>query len=303
LADFLRAGDAMVVNDSKVIPARLMGYRAKTRGRWEGLFLREESGLGELICKSRGYIQPGESIVVRDPEGREMQQLVVVQSSDRGHVLLRPEPQIAWLELLEKNGHVPLPPYIRDGQMTSIDKERYQTVYARTPGSVAAPTAGLHITQELIGRIRGAGVALVSVTLHVGLGTFKPIQTARLADHKMHSEYAQITEPVIKRLQSCRSEGGRVIAVGTTSVRTLETSAQAGEGKLIPWTGQTDIFLKPGHRFAAVDAMLTNFHLPRSSLIVLVSAFATRELVLEAYRKAIEQQYRFYSYGDCMLIL
>lgn len=187
--------------------------------------------------------------------------------------------------------------------MTAIDKERYQTVYARNPGSVAAPTAGLHITEELIQRIRGTGVALVSVTLHIGLGTFRPIQVSRLADHKMHTEYAQITEGVVKRLVSCRSEGGRIIAVGTTSARTLETAAKAGGGSIVPWSGQTDIFLTPGHRFAAVDAMLTNFHLPRSSLLVLVSAFATRELILEAYRQAIENEYRFYSYGDCMLIL
>ena len=303
LPDFLRAGDAMVVNDSRVIPARLVGYRAKTRGRWEGLFLREENGVAELICKSRGYVQPGEAIVLRDPEGREVQQLIVVAPSDRGHMLLKPDPEIPWLKLLEANGRVPLPPYIRDGQMTAIDKERYQTVYARNPGSVAAPTAGLHITEELIQRIRGTGVALVSVTLHIGLGTFRPIQVSRLADHKMHTEYAQITEGVVKRLVSCRSEGGRIIAVGTTSARTLETAAKAGGGSIVPWSGQTDIFLTPGHRFAAVDAMLTNFHLPRSSLLVLVSAFATRELILEAYRQAIENEYRFYSYGDCMLIL
>ena len=187
--------------------------------------------------------------------------------------------------------------------MTTIDKERYQTVYARNPGSVAAPTAGLHITQELIQRIRTAGVALVSVTLHVGLGTFRPIQTARLSEHKMHSEYAQITEPVVKRLTGCRAEGGRIVAVGTTSARTLETAAMAGNGWLVPWSGQTDIFILPGHQFKAVDVLLTNFHLPRSSLLVLVSAFAGRELILEAYRIAIEQEYRFYSYGDCMLIV
>jgi S-adenosylmethionine:tRNA ribosyltransferase-isomerase len=303
LPDFLRAGDAMVVNDSRVIPARLVGYRAKTRGRWEGLFLREENGVAELICKTRGYIQPGEAIVLRDPEGREVQQLIVIAGSERGHMLLKPEPEIPWLELLEANGRVPIPPYIRDGQMTTIDKDRYQTVYARNPGSVAAPTAGLHITEDLIQRIRAAGVALVSVTLHVGLGTFRSIQVDRLADHKMHSEYAIITEGVVKRLSSCRSEGGRIIAVGTTSARTLETAANAGNGTLVAWSGQTDIFIRPGHRFAAVDAMLTNFHLPRSSLIVLVSALAGRELIQEAYRKAIEQEYRFYSYGDCMLIL
>ena len=301
LPSFLRAGDAMVVNDSKVIPARLIGFRAQTRGRWEGLFIREENGVAELICKTRGYIQPGEEIVLRDPEGRETQKLVVVTASDRGHMLLRPEPAIPWLALLESIGRVPLPPYIRDGQMTTIDKERYQTVYARNPGSIAAPTAGLHITQELIQRIRTAGVALVSVTLHVGLGTFRPIQTARLSEHTMHSEYAQITEPVVKRLVGCRAEGGRIVAVGTTSARTLETAA--GNGSLVPWTGQTDIFIRPGHQFKAVDVLLTNFHLPRSSLLVLVSAFAGRELIMEAYRKAIEQEYRFYSYGDCMLII
>jgi len=218
-------------------------------------------------------------------------------------MLLKPQPEIPWLELLETNGRVPLPPYIRDGKMTSMDKDRYQTVYARNPGSVAAPTAGLHITQDLIQRIRSAGVALVSLTLHVGLGTFRPIQTARLAEHKMHSEYAQITEPVVKRLAGCRSEGGRIVAVGTTSVRTLETAALSGGGSLVPWSGQTDIFIRPGHQFKAVDVMLTNFHLPRSSLIVLVCAFANRDLIMEAYRKAIEQEYRFYSYGDCMLIV
>ena len=303
LPSFLRAGDAMVVNDSKVIPARLIGFRAQTRGRWEGLFLREENGIAELICKTRGYIQPGEEIVVRDPEGRETQKLIVVAGSERGHMLLKPEPEIPWLELLESNGRVPLPPYIRDGQMTTMDKERYQTVYARTPGSVAAPTAGLHLTPDLIQRVRTAGVALVSLTLHVGLGTFRPIQTSTLADHKMHSEFAQITEPVVKRLASCRSEGGRIVAVGTTSARTLETAAMAGGGSLVPWSGQTDIFIRPGHTFKAVDVLLTNFHLPRSSLLVMVSTFASRELILEAYRKAIEQEYRFYSYGDCMLIV
>jgi S-adenosylmethionine:tRNA ribosyltransferase-isomerase len=303
LPSFLRAGDAMVVNDSKVIPARLIGFRAQTRGRWEGLFLREENGIAELICKTRGYIQPGEEIVIRDPEGRETQKLIVVAGSDRGHMLLKPDPETPWLELLESNGRVPLPPYIRDGKMNTMDKERYQTVYARTPGSVAAPTAGLHLTPDLIQRVRTAGVALVSLTLHVGLGTFRPIQTTTLSEHKMHSEFAQITEPVVKRLASCRSEGGRIVAIGTTSARTLETSAMAGNGSLIPWSGQTDIFIRPGHMFKAVDVLLTNFHLPRSSLLVMVSTFASRDLIIEAYRKAIEEEYRFYSYGDCMLIV
>jgi S-adenosylmethionine:tRNA ribosyltransferase-isomerase len=303
LPSLLRAGDAIVVNDSKVIPARLVGFRETTRGRWEGLFLRQENGIAELLSSTRGTLLPEEIIVVRDPEGRETQKLAYVARTETGNFLFRPEPAREWLELLEECGRVPLPPYIRDGQMTATDRSRYQTVYARNPGSVAAPTAGLHLTEDLIGQLRGRGIALVAVTLHVGLGTFRPIQVDKLSDHKMHSEFAKITEPVVKRLVNARSEGGRIIAIGTTSVRTLETSAQHGHGTIVPWSGETDIFLQPGHRFAAVDGLLTNFHLPKSSLIVLVSAFAGRELIMEAYAKAIEEQYRFYSYGDCMLIL
>jgi len=299
----VRAGDAMVVNDSKVIPARLVGYREQTRGRWEGLFLRHEQGVAELLSKTRGYLKEGERIVLRDAEGRENQGLIVVAHGDNGHLLVRPDPPSEWFELLEQTGRIPLPPYIRDGQMTEADRQRYQTVYARTPGSVAAPTAGLHMTEDLLQKIRAAGVALVSVTLHVGLGTFRPVQAATLDQHRMHSEWAQVGGNVVKRLLSARAEGGRILAVGTTSVRTLETAALAGQGQLIEWSGDTDLFIRPGHRFAVVDRLLTNFHLPRSTLLVLVSAFAGRELMLEAYRKAVEERYRFFSYGDCMLIV
>lgn len=302
LPETMRAGDAIVVNDSKVIPARLVGYRAQTAGRWEGLFLREEDGVGELLSKTRGYLQAGERIVLRDCEGRETQGLLVVSHTQEGNVLFVPDPQVPWLDLLEQSGRIPLPPYIRDGQMTQEDRERYQTVYARNPGSVAAPTAGLHLTEDLLKKIRQVGAALVSVTLHVGLGTFRPVSVQRLADHKMHSEYAQISANVVRRLQSAKSEGGRVLAVGTTSVRTLETSALHGNGSLIEWSGQTDLFIRPGFEFKVVDRLLTNFHLPRSTLLVLVSAFANLELMLEAYRKAVEERYRFFSYGDCMLI-
>ena len=303
LPSFMRAGDAIVVNDSRVIPARLVGFREKTKGRWEGLFLREENGLGQLLSKTRGSLQPGERILLRDPEGRESQGLRVVSTTDDGNVLLVPDPKLPWLELLEQSGRIPLPPYIRDGQMTEQDRERYQTVYARSPGSVAAPTAGLHLTEDLLQKIRQAGVALVSVTLHVGLGTFRPVSAKQLDDHKMHSEYAQIAANVVRRLQASKSEGGRILAVGTTSVRTLESAALQGNGSLIEWAGQTDLFIRPGFRFQAVDRLLTNFHLPRSTLLVLVSSLAGRELMLEAYRKAVEERYRFFSYGDCMLIL
>jgi S-adenosylmethionine:tRNA ribosyltransferase-isomerase len=303
LPSFMQAGDAIVVNDSRVIPARLVGFREKTRGRWEGLFLREENGVAEFLSKSRGYLLENERIVLRDPEGRENQGLIVVAHTQEGNVLFRPDPATGWLELLEQSGRVPLPPYIRDGQMVESDRNRYQTVYARNPGSVAAPTAGLHLTEDLLQKVRGAGVALVAVTLHVGLGTFRPVQAKKLDAHKMHSEYARITQNVVRRLQSARAEGGRILAVGTTSVRTLETAALHGGGTLAEWSGQTDLFIKPGHTFRALDRMLTNFHLPRSTLLVLVCTFAGRELMLEAYHKAIEQQYRFFSYGDCMLIV
>ncbi len=303
LPSFLRAGDVMVVNDSKVIPARLVGYREWTKGRWEGLYLREQNGIAEMLSSTRGFLQPGETIVLRDPEGRENQRLTMVARTPEGNLLFTPTPPRDWLELLEECGRVPLPPYIRDGQMTSQDRDRYQTIYARAPGSVAAPTAGLHLTQDLITKVRSAGIALVAVTLHVGLGTFRPIQATSLDQHKMHSEQASITPQVVKRLQSARAEGGRIIAIGTTSVRTLETAAHQNNGSLDAWSGPTDIFIRPGHRFLAVDGMVTNFHLPKSSLLVLVSAFAGRGLVMEAYAKAIEERYRFYSYGDCMLIL
>ena len=300
----LRAGDVVVVNDSKVVPARLIGYRTLTRGRWEGLFLREgEQSIAEALCKTRGKIAIGETVTLRDREGRDQAKLVVLGHGVEGRLLLRPEPLEPWPELLARCGRVPLPPYIRDGQMVDDDRIRYQTVYARAEGSVAAPTAGLHFTPQLIQQLRGSGVALVSVTLHVGLGTFRPIHAKTLDEHKMHSEFGELTEAVVKRLSLARAEGGRSIAIGTTSVRVLESAAMASASGLQAWQGETDIFIRPGHSFKAVDGLLTNFHLPRSSLLVLVSAFAGLELIQRAYEEAIRERYRFYSYGDCMLIL
>lgn len=329
LPEYLGGGDAVVVNDSKVIKARLIGFRTLTQGRWEGLFLREgDQNIAELLCKTRGKMEIGESITLRDLEGRDQGRLVLIAMGEEGRMFLRPDPIEPWMDILERCGRVPLPPYIRDGQMVDNDRQRYQTVYARSLGSVAAPTAGLHFTPELIQRLRTAGTALVSLTLHVGVGTFRPIQVTRLEDHKMHAERGELTEAVVKRLNAARAEGGRIIAVGTTSVRVLETAAAAVNSTsdfpppqespqnvqstsglsstkppLQPWQGETDIFIRPGFRFRAVDGLLTNFHLPRSSLIVLVSAFAGRELIMKAYQEAIEERYRFYSYGDCMLIL
>jgi S-adenosylmethionine:tRNA ribosyltransferase-isomerase len=304
LPSILRAGDVVVVNDSKVIPARMVGYRTLTKGRWEGLFLREgEQAIAEALCKTRGNIEVGETVTLRDREGRDQAQLVILGHGVEGRVLLRPDPLEPWKELLERCGRVPLPPYIRDGQMVDEDRARYQTVYARSDGSVAAPTAGLHFTPNLIQQLRASGIALVSVTLHVGLGTFRPIQTKKLDQHKMHSEIGELSEPVAKRLTSVRAEGGRTIAIGTTSVRVLETAGSQSTAGLQAWRGETDLFIRPGYTFNTVDGLLTNFHLPRSSLLVLVSTLAGNALIRQAYEEAIREKYRFYSYGDCMLIL
>jgi S-adenosylmethionine:tRNA ribosyltransferase-isomerase len=304
LPKLLRAGDMLVVNDSKVVQARLIGTRTQTGGRWEGLYLRhDDSGVAELLCKTRGDMQPGETVSIRDREGREQARIALIGKSDEGHVFFKPTGGEDWLFLMEKYGRVPLPPYIRDGKMVDSDKDRYQTVYARNAGSVAAPTAGLHFTPDLIQQLRGVGVGTVSVTLHVGIGTFRPIHAKNLAEHIMHSERGEISEAVAKRLHLTRSELGRVIAIGTTSVRVLETSARQNEGKVGAWQGETDIFIRPGFEFKAIDGLLTNFHLPKSSLIVLVSALAGREFVLRAYNEAVKEKYRFYSYGDCMLII
>jgi S-adenosylmethionine:tRNA ribosyltransferase-isomerase len=305
LPQFIQAGDAVVVNDTKVIPARLIGFRTTTRGRWEGLFLKSDdgSGLGDLLCKTRGAMAIGETVTLRDRDGREEQQLELVAKLEGGHAMFRPVPLRPWDELLQACGRVPLPPYIRGGSMVEDDIQRYQTVYARRPGSVAAPTAGLHFTPELVAAIRTAGATFLAATLHVGIGTFRPIQTEDLNQHTMHHEWCDLSEPVVKRLQTTRSEGGRIIAVGTTTVRTLESVASKNNGQLVPWQGETNLFIRPGYQFQATDAIFTNFHLPKSSLLVMISAFATRELIMHAYRVAIENQYRFYSYGDCMLIL
>lgn len=302
---FIQAGDAVVVNDTKVIPARLIGYRTSTRGRWEGLFLKSDdsTGLGDLLCKTRGSMELGETVTLRGPDGREEQQLELVARLEGGHALFRPLPQRAWPELLQTCGRVPLPPYIRGGSAVEEDINRYQTVYARRPGSVAAPTAGLHFTPELVSAIRTSGATFLAGTLHVGIGTFRPIQTEDLNQHQMHNEWCELSEPVVKRLQATRSEGGRIIAVGTTTVRMLESVAAKNDGQLVPWQGETNLFIRPGYRFQATDAIFTNFHLPKSSLLVMISAFATRELIMHAYQVAIENRYRFFSYGDCMLIL
>jgi len=304
LPDLIEPGDALVLNNSKVIPARLTGTRTSTLGRWEGLFLREDyAGTWEILSKTRGSLTIGETISLRDRDGRDLPVLTVVARLDDGHLAVRPLDGLTLDEVLERFGRVPLPPYIRDGQMVDKDQETYQTVYAREPGSVAAPTAGLHFTIDLIRHLQNKGVTTAPVTLHVGLGTFRPVSAARLSEHKMHSEWGELPEASAAKLQQCRERGGRVIAVGTTSTRTLEAAALQTGQALQTWKGSTDIFIRPPYEFQATDALMTNFHLPKSTLLALVSAFASRELILRAYHEAIEQRYRFYSYGDCMLIV
>ncbi len=314
LPELLRVDDALVLNNSRVIPARLVGYRTKTGGRWQGLYLRSDTdtGLWEVLTKTRGTLVSGESITVQDCNGRDGMLLTVVARTEDGHLIVAPSLPETFVEestlsdaadWLERFGRAPLPPYIRDGQMVDADVENYQTVFAQQRGSVAAPTAGLHFTEQLLKDIGAKGTAICEVTLHVGIGTFRPIAADNLAAHQMHQEWGQIDTETAEKICSRRQHGGRCVAVGSTSVRVLESAAVAGGGKLRGWTGMTDLFVKPPFDFKVVDALMTNFHLPRSSLLVLVSAFATRELAMKAYENAIDQEYRFYSYGDAMLIV
>lgn len=301
LPDLLQAHDCLVINDSRVVPARLLGKRTLTGGAWEGLFLSvDEVGRWRLLAKTRGKLTPGETVTLINRVGVEDLRLEMLEKLPGGIWLSRPEGDEEPYALLERLGRVPLPHYIRGGEMVEDDRQRYQTVYARHPGSAAAPTAGLHFTDELLGRLVDRGVTPVRVTLHVGLDTFRPIGAAVLADHPMHSERGEITATAVARIGECRAEGGRVVAVGTTSVRILETAAACGT--LQAWAGHTDLFIRPPYEFKIVDALITNFHLPRTSLLVLVRTFGGDELIMRAYDEAIRQRYRFYSYGDAMLI-
>lgn len=303
LPDLLQPGDALVLNNSKVIPARLTGIRTSTGGRWEGLFLAEQAGVWEILSKTRGHLTVGETISLRDRDGRDQPILTVMAKLDDGHLAVRPIDGQTAEEILSRFGRVPLPPYIRDGQMVDSDVEKYQTVYAKEPGSVAAPTAGLHFTADLIRHLQKRGTITAAVTLHVGIGTFRPVSVERLSEHKMHSEWGDLSPESAEKLRACREKGGRVISVGTTSTRVLESAAQQTGAAYQAWSGSTDIFIRPPFQFQAIDGLMTNFHLPKSTLLALVSAFAGRDLVLQAYQTAIEQRYRFYSYGDCMLIV
>lgn len=298
LPDLLATGDRLILNDTKVLPARLLGRRAATGGKWEALFLRETAeGLWEMLAQTRGYPHEGETFAV---EPGSFTLTLVGRTPDR-HWLMRPEQPGTPADLLTRFGQIPLPPYIRRGRAEAPDEERYQTVFASHPGSVAAPTAGLHFTPSLLERLRSTGIDTSRVTLHVGLGTFEPVKVDDPTRHPIHSEWCAVTAETVADIQTTRARGGRVVAVGTTTTRTLETAARP-DG-LRPFHGASELFIHPPYEFAVLDAMVTNFHLPRTTLLLLVQAFAGTELIRQAYAEAIRHGYRFYSYGDAMLIL
>ena len=294
LLDYLREGDCMVFNDSRVLPARLIGARP-TGGSVELVLLRD-LGDGRWECLSRPgrKTKPGTEILFGNGELKA----TVESVAEGGNRIVRFDYEGIFLEVLERLGKMPLPPYIKEELQ---DNERYQTVYSREIGSAAAPTAGLHFTKELMEKIAAKGVKLCYVTLHVGLGTFRPVKAEEIEDHEMHSEFCIIPEETARIVSETKKKGGRVIAVGTTSCRTLESFARE-DGSLPAASGWTNIFIYPGYTFKCVDALVTNFHLPESTLIMLVSALAGREHVLHAYEEAVKERYRFFSFGDAMFI-
>ena len=318
LPNYIKSGDVLVFNQSKVIPARLHGIRQDTGGKVEFLLIKHEGdGVWQVLAKPGRRLRPGTVVTIVDHSHESSSldasiavetnhifdinpKITVLESGDDGEKRVRMESGEGW----ERLGQIPLPPYI---QQELKDSTRYQTVYATDPGSVAAPTAGLHFTESMIDVLRELGAIPTFVTLHVGLDTFRPVHEEDPTQHHIHTEYYEVGNTVVDELNNARSEGRRVIAVGTTAARVLEQIAlnmvNAGEHQLKPAVGQADIYLLPGHRFRMVDSMITNFHLPRSTLLMLVSAFAGRDPILRAYKQAIRSEYRFYSFGDAMLII
>ena len=295
ITEYLRPGDCLVVNNTKVIPARLLGVKQDTGAGIEILLLkRKADNVWETLVKPGKKARPGARIVFGDGilKGE------VLEVVDEGNRLIRFEYEGIFEEILDRLGQMPLPPYITH-QLK--DKNRYQTVYAEHDGSAAAPTAGLHFTPELLEEIQAKGVRLAHVTLHVGLGTFRPVKVEDVSQHHMHSEYYVVEEEQARLINDTRAAGGRVICVGTTSCRTLESAADE-DGILRAGSGWTDIFIYPGYRFKIMDALITNFHLPESTLLMLVSAFADKEKIMKAYEEAVRQRYRFFSFGDAMFI-
>ena len=301
LTEYLRPGDLMVFNRSRVIPARLYGTETRSGARVELLLIRRQRpGVWQALGRPGRRLRVGAEVIVAGAGGDGSARVEVLESHENGLRTVRLSNEAS----LDDLGELPLPPYIKE---RPDDPERYQTVYADAPGSVAAPTAGLHFTDELLHAIRSLGVTTAWVTLHVGLDTFRPVHGEDIAEHKIHTEWYELPEDTAGRLNAARRDGRRIIAVGTTTVRTLEQvgrdAHQQGATEITAATGDADLFILPGHQFRLVDAMLTNFHLPRSTLLMLVSAFAGRERILAAYEEAVRREYRFYSFGDAMLLL
>lgn len=298
IINFLNPGDALVVNETRVIPARLFGIKPETGGHLEVLLLNNTQGnQWECLIKPARRAKTGTQIVFGE-DGRLT--ATVVSEGDHGGRIIEFSYEGVFLEILESLGQMPLPPYIKE---RLEDADRYQTVYAKENGSAAAPTAGLHFTDDLLAAIKAKGVEIIPLVLHVGLGTFRPVSADSIEDHEMHAEYYQLSQASADAIQAVQARGGKIFAVGTTSVRTLETIAAKFDGQVRADSGWTQIFISPGFEFKVVDHLITNFHLPCSTLVMLVSAFYNREAVLAAYEHAVEAEYRFFSFGDSMLIL
>jgi len=324
IGDFLSPGDCLVLNDTKVLPARFFARRP-IGGKLEGLFLAEnDDRTWDIMLKGTRKLNPGEILILKDKQKADFCKAVLLEKQSQGRCLLKLKTEVDTETILDKIGFPPLPPYIkRDDDLTvaKMDKLRYQTVYARKTGAVAAPTAGLHFTDRLIEQLKQAKICFANITLHVGAGTFKPITTENLEDHQIHQERFSIDQENVRIINAAKGKGSRIIAVGTTSTRALETVAlptsfdtgppgKYRRTRLSEWrippageSGTTSLFIKPGYKFKITDAMITNFHLPKSTLLALVAAFAGLDNILAAYNHAIEQRYRFYSYGDAMLII
>ncbi|HEL7332368.1 TPA: tRNA preQ1(34) S-adenosylmethionine ribosyltransferase-isomerase QueA [Listeria monocytogenes] len=296
IISYLNEGDALVLNDTRVLPARLHGIKDETGAHIEVLLLKQKEGNAwETLVKPAKRIRKGATITFGDGALKA----ICLEELEHGGRILEFSYEGIFYEVLEQLGEMPLPPYIKE---QLADQDRYQTVYAKENGSAAAPTAGLHFTEDLLAKISAKGVEIIFVTLHVGLGTFRPVDVEDTTNHKMHSEFYRLTEESAERINKIKAQGGKVVAVGTTSIRTLETIASRHDGKLVAESGWTEIFISPGYTFQAVDVLITNFHLPKSTLIMLVSALSDRTKILAAYNHAVEEQYRFFSFGDAMFI-
>ncbi|MDP4180239.1 MAG: tRNA preQ1(34) S-adenosylmethionine ribosyltransferase-isomerase QueA [Bacillota bacterium] len=296
IKDYLKVGDCLVLNDTRVLPARLYGYKEGTGAQIEFVLIKRMNGdIWEVILKPGRKAKVGSRFIFGDG----LLKAEVIEIVEEGNRLVRFEYDGIFEHILDKVGLMPLPPYITK---RLEDSERYQTVYSKNKGSAAAPTAGLHFTQNLLDELRGMGVNIVYITLHVGLGTFRPVKVENILEHKMHSEFYSINEDACSIINEAKNNGKKIVAVGTTSCRVLETVGNA-DGRVLPGSGNTDIFIYPGYKFKVVDMLITNFHLPESTLIMLVSALVGRENTLNAYKTAVEERYRFFSFGDAMMII